>query len=733
MTHDEKKKPIELDDELFDGFTLDVPEPPGIPEKKPTVKAKGKIKVPELKPEPTSAVVADADDLNDALTVHADPLRTADVPSDVRADGPLKRMMDDNFLQYASYVIRDRAIPQLEDGLKPVQRRIMWSLKENDDGKFIKVANIVGHSMQYHPHGDASIADALVVLTNKRYLIEGQGNFGNIYTGDPAAASRYIECRLSKLAREQLFNNKLTEFIPSYDGRRKEPVSLPSKLPLLLMMGAEGIAVGLSTRVLSHNFGELIEAQIAILRKEPFEIYPDFIQGGMMDISDYDRGNGRIAVRAVIESRDEHTLTIKEIPFNTTTESLIASVEDAARKKKIKIRSIQDYTAEHVDIEIKLAQGIDAARAIDSLYAFTQCETAITAHSIVISDGKPLEMTADEILRSNTANLMELLKAELLLEQERLNEEIHAKTLVQLFVEQRIYKKIEECPTYDDVKQAVFDGVNVFRDQLRRDVTEDDVEMLLNIKIKRISRFDIEKNRQQIGDMLKALEEVEKHLKRLKSYAIRFLKGLLKNYAGDFPRRTEIVKFHSIEVRQLASRELNIKYNREKGYLGFDVEGDEQLVCSNYDKLLLVWNDGCYKVVSPPDKLFVDQHLVHCAIYDRSQVFLLIYTLEQITYMKRFNFGGTILNKDYNCAAEGAAIRMFVPDAPVDLYVKYVKQKRQRIHQQLFHSLNIPQKGVKARGVQMTVKKIRSISTDKPRNWERDGGSPPTMNQMEFS
>src|SRR3954468_2973871 len=328
-------------------------------------------------------------------------------------DTLLHKRVDRSFLDYASYVIRDRAIPHLDDGLKPVQRRILWALREKDDGRFIKVANIVGHAMQYHPHGDASIADALVVLTNKRYLIEGQGNFGNIFTGDVAAASRYIECRLTELARNEIFNDEITEFVPSYDGRNREPVTLPCKLPLLLMLGTEGIAVGLSSKILPHNFPELLEAQIAILKKQPFKCLPDFQTGGLMDARGYQDGRGSIIMRAKIKAKDDTTVLIKEIPPTTTTESLIASIEDAARKGKIKIKSINDFTSEEVEIEVRAPSGINADQLIDALYAFTDCEVSISSRLILIRDNRPVEMTVSEVLKANTAKLVELIKREL--------------------------------------------------------------------------------------------------------------------------------------------------------------------------------------------------------------------------------------------------------------------------------------------------------------------------------
>lgn len=396
---------------------------------------------------------------------------------DVGDDGGkgLKVRMDRSFLEYASYVIRDRAIPNLADGLKPVQRRILWSLHQNDDGKFIKVANIVGHSMQYHPHGDASIGDALVVLTNKRYLIEGQGNFGNVYTGDPAAASRYIECRLTPLAREELFHNELTEFVPSYDGRGKEPVTLPSKLPLLLMLGTEGIAVGLSSKILPHNFIELLEAQIAVLRKQPFTLVPDFVAGGLMDASDYDDGKGSIRIRARIKVKDKSTLIITEIPPATTTESLIGTIEDATKKGKLKVRSINDFTAEKIEIEIKSPAGVDADKLIPPLYAFTSCETTISSRITVIRDSRPVEMTVSEVIKENTRALVDLLKRELELMEHKLLEDLFFKTLVRIFVENRIYKAIETCKTNEAIYQAIYKGFEPFRDQYYRDLRDEEI------------------------------------------------------------------------------------------------------------------------------------------------------------------------------------------------------------------------------------------------------------------
>ncbi|HMP76673.1 MAG TPA: DNA topoisomerase IV subunit A [Kiritimatiellia bacterium] len=638
--------------------------------------------------------------------------------------GPLRDLINENFLNYASYVIRDRAIPDLDDGLKPVQRRILWSLHERDDGKFIKVANIVGYCMQYHPHGDASIGDALVALANKNYLIEGQGNFGNVLTGDSAAAARYIECRLTDLAREHLFHDELTEFVPSYDGRNQEPVTLPAKLPLLLMLGADGIAVGLSTRILPHNFVELIEAQIAILQKKPFKLLPDFQQGGVLDASEYEKGNGKVRVRAVMEKKGPDKLVIRELPFGTTTESLIASIEDAARKKKVKVKSINDFTAEHIEIEVSLQPDEDANKAMQALFAFTQCESSLSTYAVVIDQRKPVVLDVDEILRRNTARLLDLLKKELQHQRKKLQDELHAKSLVQIFVENRIYKKIEECKTQETVRQAVFDGVNAFRHLLLRDVTQADIDMLLEVRIKRISLFDINKNREEMDDIVRQLKETEKNLGELVPHAIRYLRGLLRVHGERYPRRTKVQRFETVEVRELTANELTLSHDKATGYFGHAVEGDVCFACSSLDKVMLAWADGRYKMMPPPDKLFVDQNLLYRDLYKRDQVMTAVYTAGGITYLKRFTFGGAIMNKDYLFTLPDAKVWLLTDADPETIYVIYAPAKSQRINQQIFHPRDVAVKGVSARGVQMTVKEVKAVGLTKPRGWDDKELSP---------
>jgi topoisomerase-4 subunit A len=637
---------------------------------------------------------------------------------------PLHRRMDTSFLQYASYVIRDRAIPNLADGLKPVQRRILWALREKDDGRFIKVQNVVGHAMQYHPHGDVSISDALVVLASKRYLIEGQGNYGNIFTGDPPAASRYIECRLTPLARHEIFNNELTDFVPSYDGRNQEPVALPAKLPLLLMLGTEGIAVGMSSRILPHNFPELLEAQIAILKKQPFKCLPDFQTGGLMDAREYADGKGSIKVRARIKVKDDSTVVIKEIPPTTTTESLIASIEDAARKGKLKVRSINDFTAETAEIEIKAPNGVSAEQLVDALYAFTGCEVSITSRIVVIKNHRPVELTVSEVLRENTAKLVADLKRELDLQEARLQEDLHFKTLVRLFIENRIYKKIEQSRTHEAVFAAIYEGFKPLRKEMYRDLREEDVETLLKVPIRRISLFDINKHREEMDKVKSELEETRKHLKNVTKYAIGHLERLLEKYGPIYPRLTKSSRYDEVEAKEAAFKAFKVAYNRESGYLGHKVSGDEfKLDCTKFDRLLLVFKDGHFKVTELPEKLFVGPDLVFCGLPERDRVMTMAYTDRNATYLKRFTFGGTILNKIYHCTPPKSRILHFEVDTPAELYIRYKPAPYQKVNQQTCNPSQVEVKGAKTRGRQISIKDVASITSKPTRGWDPESAT----------
>jgi topoisomerase-4 subunit A len=634
---------------------------------------------------------------------------------------PLHRRVNTGFLEYASYVIRDRAIPNLEDGLKPVQRRILWALHEKDDGRFIKVANIVGYCMQYHPHGDASIGDALVVLANKRYLIEGQGNFGNIYTGDSAAAPRYIECRLTELARTELFNDELTPLVASYDGRAKEPVTLPCKLPLTLMLGTEGIAVGLSSKILPHNFPELLQAQIAILKKQPFKCLPDFPTGGLMDARDYQDGKGTVKVRAKIRVKDDSTVVIKEIPPGTTTESLIASIEDAAGKGKIKIKSINDFTSETVEIEVKAPAGVSSEKLEDALYAFTDCEVTISSRIIVIRDHRPVELTVSEVLKANTEQLVELLRRELELKLRKLEDELHFRTLERIFIEERIYKKIEQCKTNEAVVAAVYEGFKPFKKELLREIVDADVERLLQVRIRRISLFDINKHREETEKTKAELAETQKHLKNVVKYTINHLEGLLEKYGPLYPRLTKSSRHEEVDAKAVAFKAFKVAYDRESGYLGYKVSGEEfKTECTKFDKILMVFKDGHYKVVELPEKLFIGPDLVFAGIPDREQVFTCAYTDRNASYLKRFSFGGIILNKDYHCIPEKSRILYLEPGTPEVLYIRYKPAPHQKINQQTCNPAELEVKGPKTRGRQISIKDISSVTSKPTRGWDEN-------------
>src|ERR1051325_7954292 len=622
-----------------------------------------------------------------------------------KIEQPLHRRVARSFLDCASYVIRDRGIPNLEDGLKPVQRRILWALHETDDGRFMKVANVVGETMKYHPHGDASIGDALVVLANKRYLIDRQGNYGNIFTGDPAAGPRYIECRLTELARTELFNDELTEFVPSYDGRKKEPVTLPSKLPLLLMLGTEGIAVGMSARILPHNFIELLQAQIAILKKESFKCLPDFQTGGVMNAKEYADGKGSIKVRAKIKEKDENTVVIKEIPPTTTTDSLIASIEDASHKGKIKVRSVNDFTSEEVEIEVKAPSGVSAQQLIDALYAFTDCEVTIASRITVIKNNRPVELTVREVLRENTEQLVRLMKRELELKEKQLEEELHARTLERIFIEERIYKNIEKCKTNEAVMAAVHEGLKPFRKELLRDVTDADVEKLLQVRIRRISLFDINQHREETEKIKGELSETRKNLKGLTRYVIAHLEALIEKYSPLYPRLTKSSRYDEVDAKEVAFKAFRVAYDRESGYAGYKVSGEEFRVdCTRLDKILLVFKDGHYKVTELPEKLFVGPDLFYCGLPERERVFTLVYTNRDATYIKRFTFGGTILNRDYRCIPEKSRILFFEPDTPKEIFIRYKAAPYQKINQQTCDPKEVEVKGAKTRGRQISIK-----------------------------
>lgn len=570
----------------------------------------------------------------------------------------LRGMYRSWFLDYASYVILERAVPHIEDGLKPVQRRILHSMKTLDDGRFNKVANIVGNTMQYHPHGDASINDALVQLGQKDLLVETQGNWGNILTGASAAAGRYIEARLSPFALETLFNPKITEWTLSYDGRKKEPVVLPSKFPLLLFQGVEGIAVGLSSKILPHNFNEIIDAAIAHLKGEEFTLYPDFVTGGFIDVSRYNDGErgGVVKVRAKIEKIDNKTLAITEIPYGKTTGALIDSILKAFEKGKIKIRKVDDNTAEHALILVHLLPGTSSDRTIDALYAFTDCELSISPNCCVIADRKPHFLGVSDVLRHNVDTARELLRKELEISLSEVKELLHFASLERIFIEQRIYKdsRFEEGETIEEVIAHVHSRLLPFVKDLVRDITDDDILRLLEIKMKRITKFDSHKADELIASYLDRIAEIEGNLSRLTEYAIAWFESLKAKYGDTFPRRTVIRGFDNIEAAQVAEANEKLYINREEGFIGTSLKKDEFVCnCSSIDDIIIFYRDGRYKVVKVAEKLFVDKNVLYINVFKRGDERTIYNAIYQdgkggTFYMKRFSVTGVTRDKEYN-------------------------------------------------------------------------------------
>lgn len=595
---------------------------------------------------------------------HIDPELTSDTEgTDVQETiTRVTGMYRDWFLDYASYVILERAVPAIEDGFKPVQRRIMHAMKELDDGRYNKVANIVGHTMQYHPHGDASIADAMVQIGQKDLLIDTQGNWGNIYTGDNAAASRYIEARLSKFALDVVFNPKITDWQASYDGRKKEPINLPVMFPLLLAQGAEGIAVGLSTKILPHNFVELIDASIKHLQGKRFEILPDFPTGGLMDASQYNEGKrgGKIRSRALINQLDKSTLVIKEIPFGTNTSSLIDSILKANDKGKIKIKRIEDNTAAEVEILIHLPSGISPDKTIDALYAFTSCETSISPLGCVIEDNRPLFIGVNEMLKRSTDRTVNLLKRDLEYQLNDLEEQWHFASLERIFIENRVYRDIEEVETWEGVIEAIDLGLKPHITHLKRALTPDDIVRLTEIRIKRISKFDIDKAQQKIDALEDQIAQIKHDLVHLIDYAITYFNRLKKDYGPGRGRKTEIRVFDDIEATKVVIRNTKLYVNREEGFIGTSMRRDEYLTdCSDIDDIIVFTESGQMMVTKVSDKTFVGKGIIYAGVWkkkDKRTIYNLIYKdgSKGATYVKRFAVTSITRDREYDIMAGNA-------------------------------------------------------------------------------
>lgn len=631
-------------------------------------------------------------------------------------------MYESWFLDYASYVILERAVPAINDGLKPVQRRILHAMKEMDDGRYNKIANVIGQTMQYHPHGDASIGDAITNLGQKDLLIDTQGNWGDVRTGDSAAAARYIEGRLSKFALDVAFNAKTTEWQLSYDGRKNEPVALPMKFPLLLAQGAEGIAVGLSTKILPHNFCELIEASVKYLKGRKFELYPDFGTGGMIDVSNYNDGErgGKVRVRARIETEDKKTLLIKDVPYGVTTGQLVDSILKANDNGKIKIKSVVDNTAKDVELAVQLAPGVDTGQAIDALYAFTDCEISISPNACVIINDKPHFTNATNLLKLSVEHTKSLLLKELEIKLSELEDDWHYSSLEKIFIENRIYRDIEEETTWEGVLSAIDKGLTPFKKKLRRAVTEDDIVRLTEIRIKRISKFDSFKADEHIKGVEGNIAETKHHIEHLNDYAIAYYDNLLKKHGKGRERKTEIRPFETIQATVVAIANTKLYVNWKEGFIGTSLKKDEfAFDCSDLDNIIVFKKDGTMTVTKVAEKTFVGKDIIHLAIWQKNDdrtTYNMIYVDGKtgVSYAKRFNVTGITRDKEYNLTKgnPNSKVHYFTSNPEGEAEVITItlspgSKARVKVLDYYFETLEI--KGRGAQGNQVTKYPIRSI------------------------
>jgi topoisomerase-4 subunit A len=627
----------------------------------------------------------------------------------------LEALMRRNFVDYASYAILDRAIPDLRDGLKPVQRRILSTLFAMHDGRYHKVANVIGETMKLHPHGDASIGDALVVLANKEFFIDRQGNFGSVFTGHPAAAPRYIECRLTKLALEGLFNEALTETRESYDGRSREPVFLPAKLPVALMLGAEGIAVGMSTRILPHNLVELWQAQVALLSGETRELLPDFPQGGLVDTRDYEDGRGKVVIRARVEAPDEKRVVIREIPFGTTTESVIASIEAAVQKDRLKVAKISDYTTDRVEIELSLPRGVKSSEVVPQLFAYTDCSVSVSSNPVLIDERRPVLLSVSEVLRACTDQLLERLRAELEWERGRCQDRRHWLTLEQIFVEQKVYERLERAASAEALTACVWEGMAEHEALFVRPMQDEDVTRLLRLEIRRISAYDVERNRGEIAELEARIAELEARLADLTGTAIAYVRGLIDEYGEQFPRRTRVSRFDEIDVKSVARPTLKLAWDPKTRLFGSEVKGSRfKLAVSEHDLVLGIADDGSYRVMSAPEKVFFSGKLIHCERFDpeRGFEFTLVYRdAARLAWGKRVRIERFVRNREYRLVKDPKGrVDLLLADGQEGIVsLEFAPAPRQRVKRARFDLTRLELTGVTARGTRLAAKPVARL------------------------
>ncbi len=661
----------------------------------------------------------------------------------------VEQLMKKNFIEYASYVIKERAIPHLDDGLKPVQRRILHTLLEMDDNKFHKVANITGACTKYHPHGDAPIYDALISLASKGYFIERQGNFGNPETGDPASAARYIEAKISPLGKTLFYAPDITDYMPSYDGRNKEPVVFPTNIPLVLLTGAEGIAVVMATTILSHNFNEVIDALIATLEEREYELYPDFLSGGFIDVSEYQDGLGKVRMRVKLDTSDSKKIVIRELPYGITTERLMTSIENAAKSGKIQISGISDYTAQKVEIVITLARGVYTEELVDSLYTFTDCETSVSLNPTVIVNGKPQVLSCHEIISYYKTRCPQLLKAQLQVDKKKIEEKIHARTLERIFIEEEIYKDIETCKTAEAVVKTTWSRMNEHKAEFLFELREQDIDRLLHIPIRRISAYDRSKYQDELRQFKEKLKDIRANIRNIIPYTLNHLKKLKDEHGALFPRKTQIARFQHLQVKEVAKRTLCFTYDQTRGYVGYGLTSGKKIgMVSPYDRVLVFAKDGTWRILNVSEKQFVGKSVLSVGVVDKDMlsatVFTVVYTIspskipitssvplphnkeaskeaskqtgkdEVHTYLKRFAIKKFLPNKVYVFVPSGAKIKLLTTSQDAHIKCDYTPAPRLKVLEEAFVISKYAVKSVSSKGLRLSTKKIKKVSLIKP-------------------